>query len=220
MTTGKKDRNSFKKPDDILNHIAKAYIKILVYNLLWWNGLSNQNFMTTTEFSKQTSMLAPYLLQFAMRYTNDTENAHDLIQDTMVKAFKYHEQFQEGSNLKGWLFTIMKNTFINDYRRKAKSQSLITKTEAISYSDLKLSASRNGAEGSMIMKDINMAMKSIPECYSKPFVRHFEGFKYHEIAEELNLPIGTVKTRIHVARKLLKEYLLTYAKFEYKKGMA
>ncbi|WP_316739178.1 sigma-70 family RNA polymerase sigma factor [Pedobacter aquatilis] len=176
--------------------------------------------MTTTEFSKQTSTLAPYLLQFAMRYTNDAENANDLVQDTMVKAFKYHAQFEEGSNLKGWLFTIMKNTFINDYRRKVRSQSLITKTDELSSSDLSLSASRNSAEGSMIMKDIQIALKSIPECYSKPFISHFEGFKYHEIAEELNMPIGTVKTRIHIARKLLKEYLTTYAKYDYKKGMA
>lgn len=176
--------------------------------------------MTTTEFNKQTSMLAPYLMQFAIRYTNDPENANDLVQDTMVKAFKYHARFEEGSNLKGWLFTIMKNTFINDYRRQIKSQFLITKTDELSYSDLSLSASSNGAEGSMIMKDIKMALKSIPECYSKPFISHFEGFKYHEIAEELGMPIGTVKTRIHVARKILKEYLSTYAKFDYKKGMA
>lgn len=155
-----------------------------------------------------------------MRYTNDPENANDLIQDTMMKAFKYYAQFEEGSNLKAWLFTIMKNTFINDYRRKVKSQSLISKTEELSYGDLSLSASRNGAEGTMIIKDIEIALKSIPECYLQPFISHFEGFKYHEIAEELDMAIGTVKTRIHVARKLLKEYLSTYAKFDYKKGMA
>lgn len=176
--------------------------------------------MTITEFSKQTSDLAPQLMQFAMRYTNDSENSNDLIQDTMVKAFKYHAQFEEGSNLKAWLFTIMKNTFINDYRRTVKTQSLITKTDELSYSELSLSASRNSAEGSMIMKDIEKALASIPACYSTPFISHFEGFKYHEIAKELNMPIGTVKTRIHVARKMLKEYLVTYAKFDYKKGMA
>ncbi|MGM9476187.1 RNA polymerase sigma factor [Pedobacter sp. GSP4] len=176
--------------------------------------------MTQTEFSQQTSILAPALYQFAMRYTKDHEDSSDLVQDTMMKAFKYYAQFEPGSNLKAWLFTIMKNTFINNYRRKTKTNALISQNEEISYQDLKFSSTQNAGEGTLIMKDIKKALKNIPECYSTPFISYFEGYKYHEIAETLNLPIGTVKTRIHIARKLLKEYLQTYSKYDYKKGMA
>jgi len=176
--------------------------------------------MTQSEFTKQTSALGPSLFQFAIKYTKDADDANDLIQDTMMKAFKYYAQFEPGSNLKAWLFTIMKNTFINNYRRKVKTNSFIHQNEEISSAELSYSANKNLAEGSFIMKDIQKALKTLPDCYAQPFVRYFEGYKYHEIAEELDMPIGTVKTRIHIARKLLKEYLQTYAKYDYKTGMA
>lgn len=175
--------------------------------------------MTHNEFSQQTSLLAPALYQFAMRHTQNPEDADDLVQDTMMKAFKYYTQFETGSNLKAWLFTIMKNTFINNYRRKTKTNALISQNDEVSYQELKYSATQNAGEGTMIMKDIRKALQNIPEYYSTPFIRHFEGYKYHEIAAQLNLPIGTVKTRIHVARKLLKEYLQSYSNYDYKKGL-
>ncbi|MCX2574776.1 RNA polymerase sigma factor [Pedobacter sandarakinus] len=176
--------------------------------------------MTQSEFSQQASALTPLLRQFAMRYTNDNEDANDLIQDTMMKAIKYYAQFEPGSNLKAWLFTILKNTFINNYRKKTKANALITQNDEISSVDLSYSASRNEAEGTFIMKDIRKAIDTLPESYAKPFISFFEGYKYHEIAEELNIPIGTVKTRIHVARTLLKDYLKSYAKYNYKTGVA
>lgn len=176
--------------------------------------------MTQKEFSNQASSLAPFLKSYAMNFTKDPEDANDLVQDTMVKAIRYYQQFEFGSNLKGWLFTIMKNTFINDYRKRVKTNSLIVQEDELSSAHLANSATCNHAEGSFIMKDIKTAINSIPEVYSKPFVLFFEGYKYHEIADDLNIPIGTVKTRIHVARGLLKNYLLTYAKYDYKKGQA
>jgi RNA polymerase sigma-70 factor (ECF subfamily) len=176
--------------------------------------------MTQREFSMQASVLAPFLKSYALNFTRDAEDANDLVQDTMVKAIRYYQQFEMGSNLKGWLFTIMKNTFINDYRRRVKTNALIVQDDEISSANLSNSATRNDAEGNFIMKDIKTAIASLPEVYAVPFVRFFEGYKYHEIAEDLNIPIGTVKTRIHVARGLLKNYLVTYAKYDYKKGQA
>jgi len=176
--------------------------------------------MTQSEFTKQASALASSLRSYAIRYTKDQDDADDLIQDTMMKAIKYYSKFEQGSNLKGWLFTIMKNTFINNYRRQTMTNNLISQHEEISSVDLRYSSSTNDAEGSFIMKDIHKALKTLPEQYAVPFVKFFEGYKYHEIAEELNLPMGTVKTRIHVARGLLQTYLKSYAKFDYKKGLA
>ncbi|WP_231460020.1 MULTISPECIES: sigma-70 family RNA polymerase sigma factor [unclassified Pedobacter] len=176
--------------------------------------------MTNSEFSLKTASVAPELLSFAMRFTNNNEDAQDLLQDTLVKAYTYQAQFDHQTNLKAWLYTIMRNTFINNYRRKLKTYALINQRDEISYSELSYSASKNLAEGSLVLKDVRKALNQIPEAYAIPFIRHFEGYKYFEIAEELNMPIGTVKTRIHLARKMLKEYLQSYAKVAYKSGEA
>lgn len=166
--------------------------------------------MTKTEFSTLVLHQTSSLKMYALNFTRDNEDANDLVQDTLLKAITYYDKFKEGTNLKGWLYTIMKNTFINNYRRVVKMNSLVTKSEEIPSSSLLHSATRNEAEGKFVMKDINDALDSLPPEYYIPFTKYYTGFKYHEIAEELNIPIGTVKTRIHVARKLLKKKLKDY----------
>ena len=168
--------------------------------------------MTTFEFNNLVNAHSVSLKSHALKFTNDVEDANDLVQDTLVKAIRFYENFQEGTNLKGWLFVIMRNTFINNYRRIAKTRSVITQTDEISSANLAHSATRNNAEGKFIVGDINKALESLPEAYHTPFVRYFEGYKYHEIAEMLQIPLGTVKTRIFVAREMLKKFLKTYAK--------
>lgn len=170
--------------------------------------------MNQIEFSNQASKIAPELYQYALRYTNDKEDAEDLLQDTIIRAIKYYKHFEAGSNLKGWLYTILKNTFINDYRRRCKTQALISKTDIFAAIEFSAGVIQNTAESAFIMNDIAKGLRTIPELYSTPFIAYFEGYKYHEIAESLNLPIGTVKTRIHEARKLLKKYLLTYSNID------
>lgn len=147
----------------------------------------------------------------ALKFTNDVEDANDLVQDTLVKAIRFYKNFQEGTNIKGWLFVIMRNTFINNYRRIAKTRTLITQTDEISSVNLMHSSTKNQAEGKFIVGDINKALASLPEAYHTPFVKYFEGYKYHEIADMLQIPLGTVKTRIFVAREMLKKYLKTYS---------
>lgn len=168
--------------------------------------------MTKNEFNLQLHDHSVSLQSFALNFTKDVEDANDLVQDTMLKAVTYYGKFKDGTNLKGWLFTIMKNTFINNYRRLVKTNALITKSDDISSANLHYSATTNNSESKFVIGDINKALSTLQPEYYVPFVKYFEGYKYHEIAEMLNIPIGTVKTRIHVARQILKKYLKTYSK--------
>ncbi|RZK60553.1 MAG: sigma-70 family RNA polymerase sigma factor [Pedobacter sp.] len=151
------------------------------------------------------------LRAFAYNFTRNLEDANDLYQDTIIKALNYVEQFHEGTNLKAWLFTIMRNTFINSYRRRRRTNTLIVTKDDLSSEDLCRSSVHNTAEGEFIQKDVAKMLQLLPEVYLVPFIRHFEGYKYHEIADELGVPLGTVKTRIHGARELLKKHLRPYA---------
>lgn len=168
--------------------------------------------MTKLEFNYLVNYHSVSLKSYALNFTKDSEDANDLVQDTLLKAITYYNKFKDGTNLKGWLFTIMKNTFINNYRRLVKTNALITQSEDISSANLSYSATKNQAESKFITNDINKALAQLPQEYYIPFIRYFEGYKYHEIAEMLIIPIGTVKTRIHVARNVLKKYLKTYSK--------
>jgi RNA polymerase sigma-70 factor (ECF subfamily) len=165
---------------------------------------------TASTFQNLLKEHSSVLRNFAFKFTRDTTIADDLFQDTMVKAIRYFDHFKEGTNIKGWLFTIMRNTFINDYRRQVRTNALITQEEEITSAHLVQSSSVNAAEGKFAMADIQRSLAKLPKCYYDPFMRYFEGYKYHEIAEELDIPIGTVKTRIHMARGILKKQLKAY----------
>lgn len=161
-----------------------------------------------------TNLLDQYvspLKSFAYGFTRNVADADDLYQDTILKALQYIDKFNPGTNLKAWLFTIMRNTFINDYRRGRRKSAIISTKEELVSSEMMMSSTNNSAEGSFIQRDVNKMLAKLPESYAVPFTKHFEGYKYHEIAEELNIPIGTVKTRIHFARELLKKHLRPYA---------
>jgi RNA polymerase sigma factor (sigma-70 family) len=162
------------------------------------------------EFNSMVTRQTSSLRMYALHFTHDSDDANDLVQDTILKAITYYNKFKEGTNLKGWLYTIMKNTFINNYRRFVKISSFVIKSDDISSAHLMYSATQNQGEPKFVMDDIKNALGKLPEEYYVPFTMHFDGHKYHEIAECLTIPIGTVKTRIHVARKLLKKSLKPY----------
>ncbi|MGK6351486.1 RNA polymerase sigma factor [Parapedobacter sp. DT-150] len=168
--------------------------------------------MNKIEFNTKVVQEVNTLSNHAYYFTRDEENANDLVQDTMLKAFSYYTKFREGTNLRAWLYTILKNTFINYYRRKVRTNAVILKSDTISSSDLFKSAERNGAEGKFVMEDIERALSKLSGDYYHPFSMYYEGYKYHEIADHFQIPIGTVKTRIHVARQQLKKKLKPYAK--------
>jgi len=150
------------------------------------------------------------LEQFAFKFTHNLDDADDLVQDTIIKAMRYAGLYKKGTNLKGWLYTIMKNTFINDYRKNTRRKKVVDTVEDLNAFQLSKSASNNRAESKFVGEDINVALKNLAPAYSVPFLKHFEGYKYHEIADDLAIPIGTVKTRIHVARQVLQESLKMY----------
>ena len=151
------------------------------------------------------------LKPFALKLTKDQDDAKDLLQETMLKALTNRDKFTDGTNLKAWLFTIMKNTFITNYQRMVRRNTFIDTTENLHYINSSDSIAENLAFNSFAMKDIKKAIDKLDEAYRTPFLMHFRGFKYHEIADKLDIPIGTVKNRIHIARKELKDKLSIYA---------
>ena len=165
--------------------------------------------MTTVEFSSHLDKVSKALKPFAMKLTRDGEDANDLLQETLLKAFTYRDKFTTGTNLKAWLYTIMKNTFITNYQRLLRKNTFTDTTENFHYVNSTIVAN-NMAIGNFMVKDVENAIHLIDEIYRVPFEMHFNGYKYFEIAEKLNIPIGTVKNRIHIARKELKDKLKLY----------
>lgn len=166
--------------------------------------------MATTEFNDLLIDNADFLKPFAVNLTKDNETANDLYQETLYKALANHEKYNAGTNIKAWLFTIMRNIFINNYRRKAKQKTIFDNTSNDYLINLKQVAVNNSAEISLRMKEINGEIQLLPEIFKTPFLLYFDGYKYQEIAEALGEPLGTVKSRIHFARKLLKERISRY----------
>lgn len=167
--------------------------------------------MTALEFNSTIVNLMKILEPFALKLTKDNEAAQDLIQETAYKALINREKFSAGTNLKAWLYTIMKNIFINNYRRQVKRNTFIDTTDNQHFiNSSKKNVIRNDALANFIMNDALEAIDNLTKEFKVPFMMHYEGYKYQEIADELGLPIGTVKSRIFFARKALKKELKTY----------
>jgi len=151
------------------------------------------------------------LKYFALKLTADNEDAEDLLQETFLKALKYKDKFQEKTNLKAWLYTIMKNTFINNYRRKVKRKTIMDNTDDDYFVNSTKQSSPISPESEYNYKEITKTVNALNDECRIPFQMHNEGYKYKEIADELEMPIGTVKSRIFLARKKLTEALKDYA---------
>ena len=163
--------------------------------------------MSTAEFDSLVLNNAASLKPFAVSLTRDMETAKDLLQETLYKAFANREKYSAGTNVKAWLFTIMRNIFINDYRRKAKQRTIFDKGDETTIANSSKIAVVNGGEQMADEKEITKAIHALPQIFKVPFLLYFEGYRYHEIAETMQEPLGTIKSRIHFARKLLKEEL-------------
>ncbi len=166
--------------------------------------------MSAIEFNEIVINNAEYLKPFAITLTRDNETAKDLLQETMFRAFANREKYNVGTNIKAWLYTIMRNIFINDYRRKAKQHTILDN----SINDFLLNSNQlsigNAAEANLKMKEMQQAVHGLPDIFRNPFMLYFEGYKYNEIAAMLKEPLGTIKSRIHFARKLLKEQITRF----------
>ncbi len=166
--------------------------------------------MTSTEVSSLSHM-SQFLKPYALKLTQDAQDANDLIQDTLLKAITNMDKFKEGTNLKAWLYTIMKNTFITRTQSVARRSTFVDTTDNLHFINSSNHTTENLAYSDFAMKDIKRALESLDEIYQKPFMMHFRGFKYTEIATRLGMPLGTVKNRIFIARQELKEKLHQYA---------
>lgn len=168
--------------------------------------------MSTLEFNDALIRLESYLKSFAMTFTRNREDANDLTQETMLKAMSYREQYTPQTNFKAWVFTIMRNIFINQYRRKVKSGTIFDHSTDLFMLN-NAAETGNQVNNYMLGIELQKQLGQLTDEYKRPFEMHHHGFKYKEIADELNIPIGTVKSRIFIARKKLMELLPDYAYF-------
>lgn len=162
--------------------------------------------MSIINFQSEVKTANTVLKPHALRLTRDINDAEDLIQETIVRALVNEDKFQEGTNIRAWLFTIMKNIFINDYRKKSKRNAVISTSDSTYYLNVSGTIS-NAGERTFVMNDIRDALMKISNELRVPFLMHYKGYKYYEIAEQLNLPLGTIKSRIFFARKELTSLL-------------
>jgi RNA polymerase sigma-70 factor (ECF subfamily) len=162
--------------------------------------------MSTIEFNTQISSLTQILQSFALNLTKNTEDAKDLFQQTAYRALVNADKFRADTNFKAWIFTIMKNIFINDYRKKSKFSTIVDITDNSYYLNLG-GVTQNEGEGNMLLDELNEMVNNLEDGIRIPFVMHYDGYKYQEIADHLHLPLGTVKSRIFFARREMKAIL-------------
>jgi RNA polymerase sigma-70 factor (ECF subfamily) len=161
--------------------------------------------MSSIEFNSQFDLLSVALQTFAYSLTKNQEEAKDLFQETAYRAMANRDKFSAGTNFKAWLFTIMKNIFINNYRKKVKANTIIDTSDNLYYINSGSSAIHNDANKNIMLEELHGMIDALDEGFKKPFMMHFTGYKYQEIADELELPLGTVKSRIFFARMALKD---------------
>jgi RNA polymerase sigma-70 factor (ECF subfamily) len=157
----------------------------------------------TFDFNQEVVNAQSSLKSFAYKFTGNEEEAKDLLQETMLKALSYRSKFKKGTNLRAWLYTIMKNTFINNYRKAVRANTLIDTTEENYFINQTKSTNDDHPESVYNHQELEVVIASLEDTYKVPFMMYFNGFRYKEIADHLDLPIGTVKSRIFLARRKL-----------------
>ncbi|MCB0770051.1 MAG: RNA polymerase sigma factor [Flavobacteriales bacterium] len=158
--------------------------------------------MSTLDFQQQLLGLRQQLYYFALSLTKDRDDASDLLQESMVRALTYRDKFRENTNFKAWLYTIMKNTFINDHRRSKRTKTVMDTVDR-EREQVRMVQMPHSPEGRIRMDEIQRSLKSLDPAFRIPFNMHHQGYKYNEIAEHLGIPVGTVKSRIFQARQRL-----------------
>lgn len=163
--------------------------------------------MRPNEFNTKLIELKDNLKYFAFSLVSNDEEADDLVQETFFKAISNQEKYTDNTNFKAWVFTILKNTFINNYNKAARQKTAFDNTKDAYYLNSGQAESSISPESTYAANEITKAIDALEDAYRIPFERFTHGFKYQEIADELDLPIGTVKSRIFFARKKLMEQL-------------
>lgn len=163
--------------------------------------------MSTLEFSQAFNGLESILFSFAMKLTRNREDAKDLMQETAMRAYRHREKFTVGTNFKSWCSTIMRNTFINQYRKKKLRRNVNEPIESFLFAVENKNVIPNRGEMNIRMKEYITIFGEIGDIYSVPFLMFYKGYEYKEIASHLEIPIGTVKSRIFLARKKLRDLI-------------
>lgn len=159
--------------------------------------------MSTLEYNNQVIGYSAQLRGFALKLTQNIADAQDLLQETLIKAITHRDKFIEATNLKAWLYTIMKNLFINNYRKTVKTRAVIDSNKDLANLQIAQEYGTGITEAIMREKDINIAVEGLGYEVKTPFKMYVDGYKYKEIAEHMGVPIGTVKSRIFFARSVL-----------------
>lgn len=159
------------------------------------------------DFKKDLVSVQDELLRFAFKLTSNREEASDLLQETTLKALDNEEKYTPDTNFKGWMYTIMRNIFINNYRKVVREQTYVDQTDNLYHLNLPQDSGFESTEGAFDLKEMRRVVNALAPEYRVPFSMHVAGFKYREIAEKLNLPLGTVKSRIFFTRQKLQEDL-------------
>lgn len=157
--------------------------------------------MGIQEFNSLVITNADGLKPFAVTLTKDRDAAQDLYQETLYKAFVHRDQYRPGTNIKAWLYTIMRNIFINEYRRQERKRMVF---DTLQYFE-KSSAGSHNADRTIHLNEIHSAIYKLPGIFKIACLLYFQGYKYQEIAVALNEPLGTIKSRIHFAKKMLQK---------------
>ena len=166
--------------------------------------------MASAKFQSNLMNLQSNLLNFAFMLTSNRDDAYDLLQDTTLKALDNEDKYAENTNCKRWVFTIMRNIFINNYRRSVRSATVVDTTDNLYHLNLSQESGFETPEESYGAGEITAAINEFSDEYRIPFSMHVAGYKYNEIADHMNLPLGTVKSRIFFARKKLQERFASY----------
>ena len=163
--------------------------------------------MDTAKFRKDLLEVQSELQRFAFKLTADKEEANDLLQETSLKALGNMDKYTPDTNFKGWMYTIMRNIFINNYRKTVRDQTFVDHTDNLYHLSQPQDAGFESTESAYDTKEIRRAVGALPREYRVPFAMHVSGFKYREIADKLALPLGTVKSRIFFTRQRLQAQL-------------
>ena len=163
--------------------------------------------MNNITFKKDLLGVQDDLLRFAYKLTSDREEANDLLQETSLKALDNEEKYTPDTNFKGWIYTIMRNIFINNYRKVVRDQTFVDTTDNLYHLNLPRDAAFESTESAYDLKEMHRIVNALPREYKLSSGRHVSGFKYREIAEKLGLPLGTVKSRIYFTRQKLQQDL-------------
>ena len=163
--------------------------------------------MNTSQFQKKIIDIQNSMNNFAMMLTANRDDAKDLLQETTLKVLDNQDKYVDNINFKGWVLTIMRNIFINNYRKVIRNQTIIDKTADLYHLNLSQDSGFDTPEGAFLITEINKAINDLVHDLKVPFSLYLAGYKYHEISEKLKIPLGTVKSRIFFARQSLQKNL-------------